>query len=94
MPNSFPTTQEIGRRGTNCSRLDHRTPDRESKRTTAADRELIEIGKMFTVQLVRRKKKPVAFPRRTAQGQVARREELQRAGAIVITDRTVATNYE
>jgi hypothetical protein len=46
---------EIGRRSTDCSRLDHRTPDHESKRTAAANRELIGIGKMFTVQSVPRK---------------------------------------
>jgi hypothetical protein len=34
----------IGRHSTGCSRLDNRTPDRESKRATAADRELIGVG--------------------------------------------------
>ena len=42
----------------------------------------------------RRNKKPAAFPRCTVQGQVARREELQWAGAIVITGVTGAMNYE
>ncbi len=58
MPNSLPPAQEIGRRSTNCSRLDHHTPDHESKRTTAANREPIGIGKLFTVQSVTRMKNP------------------------------------